>query len=730
MTDAGISLDETGTRARMSGAGVSPRALLQWGGAFLAAQREAHRGQGMLWLVVMLGTGIGLYFALPFEPSPFAGAGFVGAAASLCFMSRRAGNYALALSGGLLALAVGFGCADLRAHAVAGPVLSRSLGPVTVEGRVIERSVDADGNGKLVLSVTRLGRLTPEETPKRVRVTVRKGLEDAAPEAFVRLTAKLMPPPGPAAPGAFDFARKAYFEGIGAVGFAYGAPRVLREAGGYALPRAIATYREALARRVGAAIPGPAGGIAVALMTGLRGAVPDATQDDLRASGLMHLLSISGLHVSLVALVLFGTVRLLLVLHEGLALRVPTKKWAAGATILGLAAYVELTGASIPAERAFIMSTLVLLAVILDRRALTLRNVALAGGVVLILLPESLLDVSFQMSFAATLALVCAFEAWNAHRRLVPRPERHMLFARTIDYASGLAVTSLVAGLATAPFSAYHFQTISLYGLISNMIAVPLTGILVMPALLAAYLLVPLGLGAPVLALAHLGLEGVVGVAHAVAGLPGAVVHVHAGPMGALVFIALGGLVLSAGRTKLRGAGLLIAGIGVVVWALARPPDVLIARDLETVAVKDESGALAVIAGKASAFDAAVWLKRAGDDAGAARTAEGLRCDALGCAITMRDRRRLYLSHSPASLGEDCWDADILISTGRVRRACAHPALIVDRLTTLRDGAIAIWSTKDGLRMKGAGGERDGRLWSPKRPVRTQRADVRPNTSG
>lgn len=725
--DAGVSLDAAGTGAHAPGLGTHPRAALRWD-RFLSTQFEAYRGQGMLWLVVLLGTGIGLYFALPFEPAPAASAGLVATAVNLFLLSRRAGDFGLAAGAALLALAVGFGCADLRAHMVAGPALARALGPVTVEGRVLARSIDAGGTGKLVLSVTRIGRLTPEETPRRARITVRKGLDMAAPGATLRVTARLMPPPGPAAPGAFDFARKAYFEGIGAVGFAYGAPQVLHRTSGGGLPRWIGGYREALAAKVGAAIPGPAGGIAVALMTGLRGAVPDATQDDLRASGLMHLLSISGLHVSLVALALFGTVRLLLVLHEGLALKISTKKWAAGVTILGLAAYVELTGASIPAERAFIMTALVLLAVVLDRRALTLRNVALAGGLVLLVLPESLLDVSFQMSFAATLALVCAFEAWNSHRRLVPRPERHMLLARAMDYASGLAVTSLVAGLATAPFSAYHFQTISLYGLISNMIAVPLTGVLVMPALLAAYVLVPLGLGAPALALAHLGLWGVVGTAHAVAALPGAVLHVHAGPMGALVLIALGGLVLGAGRTKLRGAGLLIAGLGIVLWAVGRPPDVLIARDLKTVAVRDESGALTVIAGKADAFDASVWLTRAGGDPDTVREARGLRCDALGCAITLRDQKRLYLSTSPASLSEDCQNADILISTGRVRGRCSHPELVIDRLTMLRDGAMAIWSSGAGLRIRGAGGERDGRLWSPKPPAQVKRADGRPNT--
>lgn len=684
----------------------------------LQRQWESDRERGALWLVVALGTGIALYFSLSFEPAPAATATALAGALGFYIRQRTRAGIWRGAAFALLALVGGFAAADLRSLVVRAPVLARPLGPVAVQGEIVSRVFDADGGGKIVMDVAEVARLDTALTPRKIRLTVRSGLEVAAPGTRVSVIARLMPPPGPVAPGAFDFARKAYFEGIGAVGFAYGRPQLVMAPATRGLSQRIARLREVIAARVGAVVPDPAGGVAVALMTGLRGAIPQQADDDLRASGLTHLLSISGLHVSLVALAIFGTLRLLLVLSEFIALRVATKKWAAAATIVALGAYVEITGASIPAERAYIMTALVLFAVIVDRRALTLRNIALAGGLVLIALPESLLDVSFQMSFAATLALVAAFEHWNRRRRATPRPQAYVVLAHTGDYIGGLILTSLVAGVATAPFSAYHFQTIALYGLLSNMIAVPLTGLVVMPALLVSFILMPLGLEGPALWVARLGIDGVLATAAAVAHLPGAVVHVKAGPMTALALIAFGGLWLCLWQARWRLLSLAFIAAGLLCWVMASPPDILISRDLASIAVKGRDGRLMAVAGNPSAFDAAMWTKRLGLGDAEMHVPEGLRCDAIGCALVFGTGRRLNISRSPASLEDDCRVADILISTGRVHRRCDGPALVIDRLTVLRSGALAIWDRNGHLTLRGAGGEQGGRLWSPQRPPR------------
>lgn len=699
---------------------LAPVAMIAARGVYKGIHREidAQSDHAVLWRVVALGCGIAAYFSLPFEPNGLATALALAVAASVLVWSRAHPGRTGGVCALAFALVLGFSSAQLRTELVRGPVLARAIGPVPVEGRVVSRVVEADGTGKLVLAVTRLGRLGADVTPKRVRISVRNGMEAALPGSEIHVTARLMPPSGPAAPGAYNFARRAYFEEIGAVGFAFGAPRITSLPRRGSLTEAIGTLRENIAREVSDAIPGAGGAVAVVLMTGLRGGVPQQTEDDLRGSGLMHLLSISGLHVSLVALVLFGTLRLLFVLNEKVALRCPTKKWAAAATILGLGAYIQITGASIPAERAYIMAALVLVAVILDRRALTLRNIAVAGGLVLLILPESLLDVSFQMSFAATLALVAAFEASNARRARLLHPPAHGVISRGMSYLGGLVMTSLVAGLATAPFSAFHFQTVSLYGLLSNMVAVPLTGLVVMPALMAAYVLMPLGLAAPAFLLARVGLEGVVATADTVAHLPGAVWHVHAGPMTALVLIAFGGLWLCVWRTRWRLLGIAVIASGIAAWVCADQPDVLVTRDLKTIAIRGVGGNFVLVAGKPDSFDAGIWLKRAGYGVNAVPSRDGLRCDAVGCAIALGDGRRLNLSTSPASLDDDCRLADILISTGRVRRRCEHPDIVIDRLTVAREGALAIRLRGGAFKMSSAGGERDGRPWSPKRPAR------------
>jgi len=345
----------------------------------------------------------------------------------------------------------------------------------------------------------------------------------------VRLRAVLQPPAEPAAPGALDFARQAYFQRLGAVGYVFGRAEVLAPAD-HQLPFGLWLHRlrEAMAARILEALPGESGAVAAALMTGVRGAIPEEVMATMHDSGLAHLLAISGLHMGLVVGLLFFALRAGMALVPGLALRRPIKKWVAVGAILGALGYLLLTGATVPTQPAFVMVSLVLVAVMLDRRGLSLRLVAWAAVFVLAAAPESLLSASFQMSFAAVIALITGYEV-TAERGLAALGERR-LAVRVVAYLAGVAVTSLIAGLATAPFALYHFNRIAWYGLLANLVAVPLTAFWIMPWALVAFALMPFGAEALALAPMGWGIDLLLAVARDVAALPSAVSLVPATP--------------------------------------------------------------------------------------------------------------------------------------------------------------------------------------------------------
>jgi competence protein ComEC len=676
---------------------------------------EAERDRLALWLAVGLGAGILLYFALPAEPPLALGLGFCVAAVLLVTYGH---GRRLLFEGGsifVLALAIGFLCGEIRTRMVAAPVLAHATAPVWIEGELVSLDAGTRGGQKALLRVTSLERLPREAWPLLVRISIHGAPVTLRSGAHIRLRAKLMPPAGPSAPGAYDFAQRAFFQGIGAVGYALTVPEVLpappQGAGFDALMSAVERAREDLSARVARRLEGPVSGVAVAFTTGLRTEIPKDAETALRNSGLYHLISISGVHMSAIAVGLFFSLRFALAAIPPIALRFPIKKWAAGLSILGAFAYLIFTGSSVPTVRSFVMVALVFLAVIADRRALTMRNVALSAALILIFIPESMLDVSFQMSYAATVALIAAYEEWTGRH-----PEGGAL-ARIGPYIGGLVLTGLVAGLATAPFSLFHFQTATPLSLIANLGAIPVTDLVVMPAAFAIYLLAPLGWEGPAVWVLGEGCAILLWVAGEVAALPGAVQGVAAGAPAALGLITLGGLWLTFWRTAWRRFAIIPILAGIALWGATRGPELLIDAKAETVALRGPSGHLGLIFGSARSYATQNWLRRAGLPAGSpAPKAEDRRCDALGCVAPLADGGLVAVSRDPASLADDCAAARIVISTGVVRVPCSGPALIIDRHMLSALGAIAVSLDADGPKLVPASIPAGSRPWAPARP--------------
>jgi competence protein ComEC len=549
--------------------------LAALGAAGRALERESDRW--FVWIPVLFAGGIVAYFALEYEPGSRVAIALVIGALGLC-LALRAAPLGLAIGGASLAFALGFADAKLRTEMARAPVLAHMLRYVPVTGYIEDHGLHDKGRARVTLRVAALDGLSQAERPYRVRVTLpAKGNPIDATGALVALKATLQPPPEPIEPGGFDFARQAWFARIGGTGYATSKIALLEDARGppwdIAAWAAVDRLRVAINARIRAALPGETGEIAVALITGEQGGISPETKQVLRDSGLAHILSISGLHMVIMAGTVFWFVRALLALCPRLALNCPIKKWAAAAALAAATFYLALSGAAVPTLRSWIMMSIVLIAVMLDRPALTMRNVALAALFILIVSPESLFDPSFEMSFAAVVALVALYE-WLATRERTGLSDVSPIW-RTLHRGWGLvagaALTTLVASTAIAPFAVFHFHRMTEYGLIANLLAAPIVSLLIMPMALLALVAMPFGLEVWPLKAMGLGIAIVVGIGNWVSGWPGAVTVLPQISGTALVLIVLGLLWLCLWQTQARALGLVIAALGVALAPPRRP---------------------------------------------------------------------------------------------------------------------------------------------------------------
>lgn len=676
---------------------------------------EAEQERWFFWVPVLLGLGIGAYFALPFEPHLLTAVAPLGIALALRLVAPRHALLGV-LTGALVAVTAGFALAKVRVEWVRAPVLEKQLRAVEVRGHVELIEPRASGGQRLTLRVTTLGDLPPYERPQRVRVTMRKPVPGLQAGDAVRLSATLMPPSGPALPGGYDFGRRAWFEQLGAVGYAFSAAAA--EADAPPPPQdlrfwsTIERLRQAIGGRITAALPGQPGAIANALITGERGGITDETNDAFRDSGLVHMLSISGLHMAIMAGSVFYLVRLALAAVPALALRYPIKKWAAAAAMVGAFAYLLISGASFATVRSTIMVSIMFVAVMLDRPALALRNVVLAALVILLLFPESLLDVGFQMSFAAVVALLSAYEAFRSRKawELLPRgPASKLLF-----FFAGIVVSTLIASAAVAPFAAYHFHKSQQFAVLANLIAMPVCNLIVMPAALMTLLFMPLGLEAIALWAMGWGIEAMLWTARTVAALPGAVLHIPAMPVAAFLLMVAGGLWLALWQSRWRLAGLALIAGGIALAPLHRLPDLLVGRDGNLVAVRGIDGQLAPIGKGRMSFELSRWMEHDGDARSTLKNSKrrDVTCDGLGCRTTVRGMTVAVARH-PAAFRDDCRRAAIVVSGIVSPRSCTAPKAVVDFFSARRKGTHAVYIEDGGkVRIETVQQTRGQRPWS------------------
>lgn len=653
---------------------------------------DAERARWSLWIPIALATGAGGYFALPIEPGlgwALATAGIALAAGWFAVAVESAGTRILLAL--VAALALGFGAARFRTEMVAAPVLAHRIGPVHFDARVVQSEPRGYGS-RLVLEPVASGRLAGI-MPKRVRLSVRAHSEVPAPGSWVHMLAVLMPPPVPSLPGDYDFGRWAYYQRIGAVGYLYGKPQpippVRAETWRERIRSGLERLRTQMTGHIRDVIPGHEGVIAAALITGERADIDPDDQTAFRDSGLMHVLSISGLHLALAGGVFFWVIRALFALFPSIVLRFPVKKWAAVGALLGSTFYLLISGCEAPAVRSWVMLAIMFVAILVDRPALSMRSVMLAMTFVILITPENVLDPGCQMSFAAVIGLIALAEWQQAHRG---ESEQKTLWRRAWRYVLGICVTSTIAGLATAPIAIFHFDRASPFGIIANLLALPVVGVVIMPAAVTAMVAMPFGLDTwPLIAMGK-GTAVMLWIARLVAALPGAGTVVPSWPAWCVAAVMGGGLWIALWRRGWRWLGLIPISIGITFSQVATPPDILVAEDIRTVALRLEGGRLALTQKATDKYAAANWLRRAGDGRlpNEAIGGPGLKCDALGCIAEIKGTLVAVDARAEA-LAEDCSNAGVVVSAAVAHRFCQGPRLVIDRRDTASQGAHAVW---------------------------------------
>lgn len=673
------------------------------------------------WIPVLVGIGIALYFSLPFEPAAWAGSLATAILFIIVFLMRRrdwkdSGLWIIPAA--LLAVALGFAAAQLRTATVTAPILDHEVGPTTVTGSVV--AVEPFTSGlRLTLDQLTVESLSAAETPEQVRLRLRGVHDLPQPGNRLSLTAVLTPLGSPTAPGAFDFQRYAFYQRLGAVGYGIGAPQLLvtPERGvGHSAGDWIGSLRMAIASRIRAEHNDAAGAIITALLVGETTSIPNQTLTAVRDAGLAHLLSISGVHIGMVAGMVFFWVRLMLAAIPRLALRIDAKKVAAIAAILAAAFYATLAGNSVPTQRSLLMLTVVMIGVIVHRRAISMRLLAWAALVILLTQPEALLGASFQMSFAAMVALIAAYDR-SLHSSFRLAPDRPRAIRRTLVYVASIIGSSLVATLATAPFAIFHFNRLALLGVISNIIAIPLTGFWILPWGILALMLMPFGGESVALTPMAWGAEGLIKLAEAAAAIPGAAVMMPTLPVWGLALLTLGGLWLALWRKRWRLAGLPLIALGFASMLLVSPPDILVEGRGKLFGVRLSDGSLALSSRTGSRFARTAWRQQTAQSAEPVIwSKEGsldkgrLRCDSLGCVVRIGSQTVAF-PRGELSRIEDCRNATLIVVADAYPRPCPSATRILDEDTLDRRGAHAVWLTGDAIRIESVNAARGERPW-------------------
>ncbi|HSZ50763.1 MAG TPA: ComEC/Rec2 family competence protein [Caulobacteraceae bacterium] len=704
----------------------------------LREEVEAQRARLLLWSPVAFGAGSAAYLGLKDEPplAPAILVVIVSACLYVALLRRVRSVWLVALAGLMAMTAAGFLAAKLHSDAMAAPIAPARPGMTRIAGWVVDIDTPSARGERLIIAPTSIAGLSPAATPTRIRIVVgAEGGPEAAPAPGtpVNLVALLDPPPGPASPGAYDFARDAWFEGVGGVGLTMQQPSLA------SLPdppwrlkaeMAVNALRWSVASRLAHdihAILGPndggAAGLAAAVTTSHQDWLAPADREDLRGSGLAHMLAIAGLHTAAISGFAFFALRLGVASWPWLSLRVNGKKVAAVGALLAVLCYLVLSGAHPPARRAAITASVAFLAILADRRAVSLHSLAVAAFVILVLQPEAVVQPGFEMSFCATASLIALAEVWRrpSTPRDLPWPLRLLQGAR--DWLVAMFVVSFVAGAATAPFAIQHFNRLANYGVFANLAADFVASVVLMPALALCLIAQLIGLGpemaSPLLATAGWAARSVIWIGQLFAAAPGASLHISSAPEIALAISYVGIVFACLWRGRLRAIGIVLS-LAVALWPRPAPPVAWIAADGADAAVVI-SGHEVTMKPEARQYATGLWAQRWGFalPTNAQRAQEdSFDCNRQWCAplpVTHPAIGAWWTRRKPKpwTLADKCRNAEIFILRADVAvpDACRN-ALVLRRGDFEAGGSAEVFAAPGGWRIVWSQVERGRRPWT------------------
>lgn len=651
--------------------------------------------------------GIGVFFALPSDPSAFQSLLPFTLAATIAFLSRRKSWRVIAFA--LLAITLGFAASYLRTLTTATPLLSEELHYRTVEGR-IALAEPSDSKLHLTLSHPSIERLPSAQTPAYIRMSLRGQQPPLQAGDTVRFKANLYPLPAPTMPGGFDFSLYYYFNSIGATGYSLTPVELVEPATHPDWESRINNLRHTIGEDMREEMTEPEGAVAAAMTIGETSPIPTWVNNDLRDSGLYHILSISGFHLAAVTGIVFASLRVLLSLMPRLALRINVKKIAGLLALLAAFAYLALAGYPIPAQRSFIMVAFVFIAILFDRQGISMRSLAFAALLLLLCFPDSLFSASFQLSFAATLAIVSLYEHW-------PLPPAQTLHGRIGSHMLGIFISSLAASLATAPFIIYDFNRVSIIGILSNMVVLPLASAVIMPAIIMAMLLMPLGLQDWAYVPLQWGTHVMLQISSYMSHLPIATLRLYALSQPGLLLATLGLLWLCLWRGRLRYLGIPMLVIALATITQHRPVDVYISAEATQVLVRLPDGQYTALKGTTRAYAVQTWLQAEGQGDIVKLKESGIPCDNATCTYEKNGHRLIMLTRpsDDAALDAACRAApDILIAARYLKPTrCPGPQILIGKTELNTHGPHALYLAPEHIDITRTHEQGPRRLWQP-----------------
>jgi competence protein ComEC len=642
----------------------------------------------ILWAPVFFGCGIYLYFTWSYEP-PLSILYLIGGSSIFFGIGCVVFKNWRFLWGALFLITLGWGVAHSKAYRLDTVLIHKNYFVPNLEAEVAEVE-EASYGKRVVLNVFKTPML-PSEV-RKVKVTLR-GHKDLVikPGDIITAPVKLVPINDSIVPGGFDFQKKAFFQGISASGYIMGEPKV-QPTKASSIDLYIASVRHHITTCIRKSLPGEIGGIAAALITGDRAGISQKTQDHFADAGIAHVLAISGLHLSLVGGLLFFVIRSLLSLWPRVALSYDIKKGAAVIAFIGVFLYLNISGASTPTRRAFLMSALMMLAVLLDRAPLSMRLVSAAAVGVLFITPEALMTPSFQLSFAAVVALIAAYENMSFERA----PE-HLKGGKLRGYIGGVLMTTLVASLATVPFTIYHFHKFTLQSLTANLLVIPLVGFWIMPAGVLSVLLMPIGFQDWPLQAMGMGIALMEKIAGEVSQWPGASILVTQVPGWGFGSMVMGGLWLCLWKQKWRWGGAGLFMIGTLSFLYLRPPNMIVSSNAKMVGACFEDK-LFVSGNRLHTFTTdgwARWLGVSKENIRKWNSPEGqghISCKENMCSFTIKGHTILFLKDLPFLPDLSKLKADILISARPLEnKKSLGVDIVIDFFDLWRKGTYAFW---------------------------------------